>query len=217
MSHYSPFAALGALSWEKDLSSGDPSSLDELVTSTLANAELLIESLPTPSPPASAASAAGSGKGGGRARSHTDSAVSPPSQSHSGNAAAAKAARDEKDTEAIKKLQKEWKDLKIPQGGNNNPHNISMYKLSAKDGKYAWFARRSLHRSAGTFDLWEAALRREMQETIARVERTPGKEPGTGNIRGIGGERRVWGWQGEAGQVDCKLAGYFVLCGLLWL
>jgi hypothetical protein len=34
----------------------------------------------------------------------------------------------------------------------------------------------------------EAALRKEMQETLARCK---GKEPGTGNIRGIGAEKRV--------------------------
>lgn len=34
----------------------------------------------------------------------------------------------------------------------------------------------------------EAALRREMQETLARCK---GKEAGTGNIRGIGAERRA--------------------------
>ncbi|KAK4239614.1 hypothetical protein C8A03DRAFT_13993 [Achaetomium macrosporum] len=199
MSHYSPFTALRPLSWEKDLSSRDPSSLDELLTSTLASAELLIESLPTPTPPPPL-STAGAGKGGGRARSHTDSDVGHHPQSPT-SARPAKA-RDEKETEIIKKLQKEWKDLKIPQGGSNNPHNISMFKMSAKDGKYAWFARRSLHRSEGPFELWEAALRREMGETLARVEREPGREPGTGNIRGIGGERRIWGWEGEAGQLD---------------
>jgi hypothetical protein len=41
-----------------------------------------------------------------------------------------------------------------------------------------------------------------MQVTLERVEAVPGKEPGTGNIRGIGAERRVDGVDFEGGKMD---------------
>lgn len=43
-----------------------------------------------------------------------------------------------------------------------------------------------------------------MKVTLKRVEETPGMEPGTGNIRGIGAERRVDGKVCDDGTVDCK-------------
>lgn len=56
----------------------------------------------------------------------------------------------------------------------------------------------------------EAALRREMQVTMQRVKETPGKEPGTGNIRGIGAERRVDGKVCEGGTMDRKFIFSFL-------
>ncbi|KAL2137190.1 hypothetical protein VTI74DRAFT_7737 [Chaetomium olivicolor] len=208
MSHHAPFKSLSPLSWTTNISPADPSSLTDLITSTFADAQLLIDSIPTPTPPLSS----NTPRSPGRARSQTDSAVGPPHVSS--NAATRQGGgkdRSGDDKETVKKLSREWKDLKIPPGPSN-PHGISMYKMSAKDGKGAWFARRSLHRPSpssssggegyGGFEKWEAALRREMSETLARVEAHPGKEKGTGNIRGIGAERRVDGWEGEAGRFD---------------
>lgn len=60
----------------------------------------------------------------------------------------------------------------------------------------------------------ERALRREMGETLARVEGAPGKEPGTGNIRGIGAEKWFGGKEGEAGRVDCEFALFLFSCAL---
>lgn len=62
---------------------------------------------------------------------------------------------------------------------------ISVYKLAGKDGKGAWFARRSVHEGLG-FEKWKKGLEREFPETM-KVQ----GGPGVGNIRGIGGERRV--------------------------
>jgi hypothetical protein len=206
MSHHAPFKSLSPLSWPTDIAPCDPSSLTDLLTSTLAEAQLLIDSIPTPTPPPSSTSKTTSG----RARSHTDSAVRPPSSSGKGNDEGGSnkskiKERTEQEKETVRKLQREWKDLKVQQGGSGNPHGIAMYKMSAKDGKGAWFARRSLHRSEGGiggFDKWEAALRREMQVTLDRVADTPGMEPGTGNIRGIGAERRVGAVECEGGRMD---------------
>ena len=82
---------------------------------------------------------------------------------------------------------------------------MAVYKLSAKDGKGAWFARRSVHEGIG-FSRWRTALEREFPKSM-EVQGAPGE----GNIRGIGGERRV-----ERKVVDgvgklegtCEMSGY---------
>jgi hypothetical protein len=51
-------------------------------------------------------------------------------------------------------------------------------------------------------------LRREMQATMQRVGETSGKEPGTGNIRGIGAERRVDGKVCEGGTMDREFSSF---------
>lgn len=56
----------------------------------------------------------------------------------------------------------------------------------------------------------EAALRKEMEASLERVQATPGKEPGTGNIRGIGAERRVERVETEAGTMECKSYSFFL-------
>ena len=81
-------------------------------------------------------------------------------------------------------LQKEWgKPIKL--NAKDNPLDISVYKCSGKDGKGAWFARRSVHEGLG-FKKWKLGLQMEFPETL-EVQGGPGE----GNIRGIGGERRV--------------------------
>lgn len=80
------------------------------------------------------------------------------------------------------KLRKEWKEVKITA---NNPLNISVYKLGAKDGKGAWFARRSVHHGL-TFEEWKRGMEMEFPETL-KVQGSPG----SGNIRGVGADKRV--------------------------
>ncbi len=81
-------------------------------------------------------------------------------------------------------LQKEWgKPIKL--NAKDNPLGMSVYKCAGKDGKGAWFARRSVHEGLG-FKKWKLGLQGEFPETM----KTQGN-PGDGNIRGIGGERRV--------------------------
>lgn len=62
---------------------------------------------------------------------------------------------------------------------------MTVYKLAGKDGKGAWFARRSVHEGLG-FEKWKKGLQREFPKTM-EVHGGPGE----GNIRGIGAERRV--------------------------
>ena len=81
-------------------------------------------------------------------------------------------------------LQKEWgKPIKL--SAKENPLNMTVYKCAGKDGRGAWFARRSVHEGLG-FKKWKLGLQREFPETL-QVQGAPGE----GNIRGIGGERRV--------------------------
>jgi hypothetical protein len=67
--------------------------------------------------------------------------------------------------------------------------NISVWKLSAKDGKGAWFARRSVHKGMG-FERWKEGLEREFEQTLG-VEADNPDDQLEGKIRGIGAERRV--------------------------
>ncbi|KAL2164243.1 hypothetical protein VTH06DRAFT_3459 [Thermothelomyces fergusii] len=191
MSYHRLFESLAPLSWETDISphlanrtdssssssaaaaasSSSPSSvaLDNILATTLTNARLLIDSIPAPTPQFRPAEAATSPTV--RARACTDSKVaaplpalddaSPPTKKEGKGTVVGRGAGE---TEAVEKLRREWKDLKVhqqTQGGggggnnsssnsnsnNNNPHQIAVYKMSAKDGKGAWFARRSLHRA----------------------------------------------------------------------
>jgi hypothetical protein len=93
-------------------------------------------------------------------------------------------ARSELLNPAHESLQKEWgKPIKL--SAKDNPLGMAVYKAAGKDGKGAWFARRSVHEGLG-FTKWKLGLQREFPETL-EVKGGPGE----GNIRGIGGERRV--------------------------
>lgn len=81
-------------------------------------------------------------------------------------------------------LQKEWgKPIKL--SAKENPMNIAVYKLGGKDGKGAWFARRSVHEGLG-FSRFKRGFEREFPTSLA-VQGAPGE----GNIRGIGAETKV--------------------------
>ena len=81
-------------------------------------------------------------------------------------------------------LQKEWgKPIKL--SAKDNPLGMAVFKLAGKDGKGAWFARRSVHEGLG-FKKWKLGLQSEFPDSL-EVQGAPGE----GNIRGIGGERRV--------------------------
>lgn len=81
-------------------------------------------------------------------------------------------------------LQKEWgKPIKI--AAKDNPLGIAVFKLGGKDGKGTWFARSSVHEGLN-FKRWKLGFEREFPESLA-VQGGPGE----GNVRGIGGERRV--------------------------
>ena len=64
---------------------------------------------------------------------------------------------------------------------------IPVYKLASKDGKGAWFARRSVHQGL-PFERWKEKLKGEFEETRRIRKRNGGSLEG-GSIRGIGCER----------------------------
>ncbi|KAL2350937.1 hypothetical protein BJ546DRAFT_366017 [Cryomyces antarcticus] len=81
-------------------------------------------------------------------------------------------------------LQKGWgKPLKL--SAKENPLGIAVYKMAGHDRHGAWFARRSVHEGL-SFEKWKKAMMREFPESLAVQGR-----PGEGNVRGIGGDRRL--------------------------
>ncbi|KAK0753430.1 hypothetical protein B0T18DRAFT_423989 [Schizothecium vesticola] len=196
MAHHEPFKSLGPIAWDTILLPSPPSSpgqpdpssaptpgngttpLPTVLTSTFDNAQILVDSIPSPSPspPATTPSTTT------RPRSHTESSVS----SSSVLTAAARRERSATHPEAAALLRKEWKEVKV--SARDNPLGISVYKMAAKDGKGSWFARRSVHADVG-FDKWRMGLKREFEECLSCE--TGGGESGSGSVRGIGAERRV--------------------------
>jgi hypothetical protein len=179
MSHHEPFKSLGPVDWTDITSQSESDSLPSFLTTTFASAQTLIDSIPDP--PASSKSAASTG----RARAATESAAYAPP-----HVTAAPPQTTTGDADVAAKLKKDWKEVKV--GAKENPMGMSVWKLSAKDGKGAWFARRSTHREL-PFETWKAGLEREFEETLQRNAGAAGGEVNIGDnkIRGIGAEKRV--------------------------
>jgi len=184
MAHHEPFKALGPIEW----SSVDSSGLASLLPATFASAQTLIDSIPLPSAVTQAQRVAAGGGGGRRARSHTESALGAPislnralagSPSAHGSPGGAPAPS----AEFSAALHKEWKECKI--NPRDNPLAINVHRLPAKDGRGAWFARRSIHEGIG-FAKFRLGLEREFAETL-KVQ----GGPGAGKVRGIGAEKRL--------------------------
>lgn len=170
--HHEPFKSLGPIDW----ADVDPSSdgLSTLLTKTFADCQTLIESIPDL--PGSSSSKATTG----RARAATDSAAVAPHIVTSKGAAGG-------DEAVANKIKKEWKEQKV--SAKENPMGIHVWKLSAKDGKGSWFARRSVHKELG-FERWKEGLEREFEQTLGVKADNPDDQL-VGKIRGIGAERRL--------------------------
>lgn len=174
MAHHEPLKALGPIDWS-EVTQDD---LKHFLTSTFSQAQTVIDSIPTP--PAQAKPAQH-----GRARSHTDGSIAIPndlSSKGSGRDHANTTSADETKAAAhAALLQKEWKEVKVPP--KDNPMDITVHRLTSKDGRGAWFARRSLHEGI-PFEKFRLGLEREFGETMKNSTGV-----GTGNVRGIGAER----------------------------
>lgn len=185
MSHHKPFQSLSPIDWESVPSS---EALADFMLGTFADAQTIIDSIPLPQDVASAIHGGGSGHGHGhgRGRAKTDPSggsvaldrvLSPSGSAGSGACA-----------QTAKLLHKEWKEVKT--NPRDNPLAINVYRLSAKDGKGAWFARRSIHEGV-PFDKFRLGLEREFSEALKARVANPNAGPGAGNIRGIGAEKRA--------------------------
>ncbi|KAH8815722.1 hypothetical protein F5884DRAFT_190210 [Xylogone sp. PMI_703] len=145
-------------------------NLTDYIASTFRDAQLIVDSVPIPAPPSSEPTS--------RERSSTTT-----STASSASEISVSSARSSPPPESVLSLQKEWKSVKL--NPKENPLGINVYKLPGSDGKGAWFARRSVHEGLG-FKKWKRGLEMEFPETL-KVQGGPGE----GNIRGIGGERRI--------------------------
>jgi hypothetical protein len=171
MAHHEPFKALAPLDW----STVDRDGLSDFLGSTFASAQTLIDSIPLP------AAITNAQRVGRRTRAHTEGAVAAASVEM--NRALAAGQIQPSSVEHAAALQKEWKEVKI--NPRDNPLDINVYRLGARDGKGAWFARRSIHEGM-SFAHFRLGLEREFAEAL-KVSGAPG----SGNVRGIGAEKRV--------------------------
>ena len=148
----------------------DEEQLSTFLESIFSKSQLLIDSVPPP--PIEPLS-------GSRSRANTTTSIASNASELSTSSARPGSPISE---HAIH--QKEWgKPVKL--AAKDNPLGIAVYKLSGKDGKGAWFARRSVHEGMG-FSRWKAGMQKEFPESMKVQE-----GPGSGSIRGIGGEKRV--------------------------
>jgi hypothetical protein len=154
-----------------EYSSLDINNLESTLRETFEKSQVLIDSVPLPEDAASPAT--------GRSRANTASSIASNASEMSLSSARPPPPHPE---HAI--LQKEWgKPIKL--SAKENPLGMPVYKLPGKDGKGAWFARRSVHEGL-SFSKWKKGLEQEFPESL-EVKGGPGE----GNIRGIGGERVV--------------------------
>ncbi|KAL2415631.1 hypothetical protein ABEF95_003757 [Exophiala dermatitidis] len=164
---HSSLKALGPCNWSDIPQQKD--ELDQFLADLFEKSHCIVESVPIPDPDPSL------GKDGvstnGAVASKASEIVASP-------------ARSPPPAQEYAPLQKEWgKQIKLkPQ---ENPLGLAVYKCPGKDGKGAWFARRSVHEGLG-FSRFKRAFEREFPTSLD-VKGSPGE----GNIRGIGAETRV--------------------------
>ncbi|KAI9645849.1 hypothetical protein NHQ30_005284 [Ciborinia camelliae] len=154
--------SLGTVSYDET----PTDNLKPFLSDVFNSGQLIVDSIPIPDSAESSS---------GRSRSNTTTSIASSAAEIS-----ISDARSPPPPHDIEALQKEWKQVKL-----NNPLGISVYSCKGKDGKGTWFARRSVHEGLG-FTKWKRSLEREFPETL-KVQGGPGE----GNIRGIGGEKRV--------------------------
>ncbi|EXJ92404.1 hypothetical protein A1O3_00955 [Capronia epimyces CBS 606.96] len=146
-----------------------PDELDRFMADLFEQSQCVVESIPIPDPDPSLQ----------RDRAHTAGYVAS-----NASEIAPSPARSPPPAPKYAALQKEWgKTVKL--SPKENPLGLSVYKLAGKDGKGAWFARRSVHEGLG-FSRFKRAFEREFPTSLD-VKGAPGE----GNIRGIGAETRV--------------------------
>lgn len=162
----------------------DDNGLDEFMRDAFRQSQTIVHSVPLPS----------------------TSAPSTPNRSRANSAASSvddirpSSARPHHSVDVD--LQKTWgKPIKL--SAKDNPLNISVYKLSSKDGNGAWFARRSIHEGLG-FARWKKGIEGEFRESLA-VE----GGAGAGAVRGVGADKLV---EHKALHGTGKMQGEYTSC-----
>lgn len=163
---HSALKYLGPAEWSDIPQEG--TELESYLSDLLEHAQLILDSVPFPAP--------------------GDAPKPPQAQSHDRATKASEVSLSSERSATPpfdhEKFRKEWgKQQKI--NVKENPLGVSVYKMSSKDGKGSWFARSSVHEGIG-FSKFKKSLQMEFEKSLA--EQGP---PGTGNVRGIGGEERV--------------------------
>ena len=154
----------------KDFSDVPTDNLKSFLPEILSNAEIIANSVPPPpngTPYESAQRTRTSSQPASKAADLTNSKVRrpPPAKEHEA-------------------LQKSWgKPVKL--AAKEAATGMSVYKMAGHDRHGAWFARSSVHEGLG-FSKWKLMMQREFPESL-EVQGGPGE----GNIRGIGGDRRL--------------------------
>ncbi|KAK9423054.1 putative DUF3074 domain-containing protein [Seiridium unicorne] len=160
--HHEVFKALAPIDWDTI----NQDDLKTFLTDTFTDAQSLIDSIPISLTSKSTPSASN-----GRPRSATDPAGPRLPE------------RASKISDRAEHLRKEWKEVQV--NPRENPLGVNVYKMSSKDKKGAWFARRSLHHGL-SFDQWKHGMQAEFAESL-KVQGGPGE----GKIRGIGADQKV--------------------------
>ena len=165
---HSALQALGPCKFDQVPKS--PSELEVYLQDLFQQAQLILDSIPIPAPDEKLET---------RARSQTTTSIA--SNASEISSSSARSAPPDPEHAA---LQKEWgKPVKL--ATKDNPLNMAVYRLAGKDGRGAWFARRSVQEGLG-FAKFKKSLEMEFPESLA-VQGAPGE----GNVRGIGGDKRV--------------------------
>ncbi|EPS36049.1 hypothetical protein H072_10405 [Dactylellina haptotyla CBS 200.50] len=173
----------------------DEPSLEPFLDTTFENAAIIIDTLPIPPPPPKPLPTTV------RSRAGTVSSIASGTSNNSSSTSSrltitpSPVRPNAPDDASV--FTKDWKEIKP---GGANPHDIKVYKLAAKDGNGAWFARRSVHEGIG-FARFRKGLRREFEESLGRRMGQSRENVGTdedwagmvipAGVRGIGAERRL--------------------------
>lgn len=153
-----------------DFSDVPVDSLDPYIRHIFEAGELICNSVPPPS--------------GGTDFSAAQPANSTPDAASSAKEILFSEARAPPPHQEHADLQKSWgKPIKL--SAKENELGISVYKMAGKDRHGAWFARRSVHEGL-SFTKFKRGMQREFAESL-----TVQGGPGEGNVRGIGGDRRL--------------------------
>ncbi|KAL6709400.1 hypothetical protein ACN47E_001807 [Coniothyrium glycines] len=154
----------------KDFADVPTEDLKSFLPQILANAELIANSVPPPPNGTPYESSK-------RTRTGTTPAISADELTIS-------EVRRPQPAKEHEQLQSSWGNP-VKLGAKDAATGMSVFKMAGHDRHGAWFSRASIHEGLG-FAKWKRAMLREFPESL-EVQGGPGE----GNIRGIGGDRRL--------------------------